>query len=385
MTAGVTGQVTDDRSARAAWSRVSEPGDLALGALVGSLGAFEAWQWLVEYAPLAGDQQSGAGPGPIDRPWVAPLRRWARRLSRAAAEQDLQAHARQGGSVVIPGDVGWPSRLDDLGLEAPLCLWVRGRHDLAAVLSTPVSVVGARACTDYGVRVAGQLAVDLGDRGHTIVSGGAYGIDAAAHRGALAAGTPTVVFLAGGTDRLYPAGNARMFEEVLGAGGVVVSEAPPGAIPARSRFLLRNRLIAAVAGATVVVEAARRSGALATAHRASALLRPVGAVPGPVTSLSSAGCHELLRSGEAVCVTSAADVCELIEPLTENGPRQDPSPRTDDEALVRGSLSARVPRSGERLTHLTGLTIEAVQGALGSLELRAEARRAPGGWLRTPG
>ena len=191
----------------------------------------------------------------------------------------------------------------------PPCLWVRGTVGLGD-LARSVAVVGARASTAYGDHVAGELGSGLARRGFLVVSGLAYGIDGTAHRAALGTGTSLAV-VAGGVDRAYPRGHDALMGELVRR-GAVVSEVPPGSAPTRSRFLQRNRLIAALTGGTVVVEAAVRSGALSTARAAAALGRPVAAVPGPVTSSSSAGCHVLVREGRAVLVTDAAEVADLV-------------------------------------------------------------------------
>src|SRR5690349_24006519 len=175
-------------------------------------------------------------------------------------------------------------------------------------------MVGSRAATSYGGHVAGEIAADLGERGWAVVSGGAYGIDAAAHRGALAAEGVTIAVLACGVDYPYPAGHADLFAAIC-AQGLVVSEWAPGSRPARTRFLTRNRVIAALACGTVIVEAGERSGALNTARHAANLGKPLMAVPGPVTSAQSAGCHRIIRDWGASCVTRAADVIELLSPL----------------------------------------------------------------------
>jgi DNA processing protein len=273
----------------------------------------------------AGGEAAGAAP---PDPWpegtlrvlARALPRWAPRLADLdprAALDDLDA---RGGVLLVPGTPAWPRGLDDLGPSAPLCLWLRGDPDLAGAAVRSVAVVGARAATAYGERVAGDLGAGLAERGVTVVSGGAFGIDVAAHRGALAVGGRTVALLAGGIDRPSPAGNLAVLERIVDDGGALVAESPPGTPPSRARFLQRNRVIAALTGATVVVEAAWRSGALSTAARAGELLRPVGAVPGPVTSMASVGCHRLLRDGAAVCVTDAAQVVELLDPAGSDGP-----------------------------------------------------------------
>lgn len=213
-----------------------------------------------------------------------------------------------------------------------------------------------------------------------------YGVDAAAHRGALAGGGPTVVVLAGGVDRAYPAGNARMFEAVVEAGGALVSEVPPGAVPTRSRFLQRNRLIAAGAAATVVVEAAWRSGAISTARHAARLLRPVGAVPGPVTSAASAGCHRLIREGLAVCVTDADEVVELAGAVgghlaTEPDGTPQPTDGLDEPARrVHGALRRRAGSSVDEVAVRAGVERGDAEVALGMLELAGLARRSGRTW-----
>jgi DNA processing protein len=204
-----------------------------------------------------------------------------------------------------------------LGLRRPYALWLRGEADLRYCCLRSVSIVGARAATAYGAHVGTEMAAALAERGWTVVSGGAYGIDSCAHRGALAADGVTIAVLACGVDVAYPAGHADLLTAIA-AQGVLVSEWPPGRTPTRRRFLIRNRVIGALSRGTVVVEAGLRSGALNTARHARDLGRPLMAVPGPVTSAVSAGCHRVIREWAAVCVTSAADVVEMLTPLGES-------------------------------------------------------------------
>ncbi|WP_255595359.1 DNA-processing protein DprA [Cellulomonas sp. C5510] len=352
-------------------------------------------------------------PDRSDEQWVRvvgrALERWAPRFEDLDPARALHAAEAVGAVVVVPGDPGWPGGLDDLGPAAPLALWVRGPGDLAGLLTSSVAVVGARAATVYGRRVASDLAGGLAAHGITVVSGGAFGVDVAAHRAVLAAGGTTVALLAGGVDRPSPAGNLDVLEVLASRGGALVAESPPGSAPTRSRFLQRNRLIAAGTRATVVVEAAWRSGALSTAARAAELLRPVGAVPGPVTSMASAGCHRLLRDGSAICVTGVDDVLELIVPSSA-GPRPaEPSagrspgraadartgtargpgvsPAVDRADSVESRVLDAVPRTGTEIPDLarrSGLSVREVQSALGLLELRGLVERASGGWRRAP-
>ncbi|MBU5422751.1 DNA-processing protein DprA [Cellulomonas hominis] len=451
---------------RVGWSLVAEPGDASAGAVVAALGAPVALAWaawavgagtdaaLRRLRALLRDESRRAGspaagpatevpPGAWARVLARALPRWAPRLADLEPRRALDAVAAVGGTVLVPGRPGWPERLDDLGPLVPPVLWVRGDRAADVLLRHSVAVVGARAATPYGEHVARDLAAGLADRGVTVVSGGAFGIDVAAHRGAVLVGGLTVALLAGGVDRPSPAGNLDLLERLAVSGGALVAESPPGTPPTRSRFLQRNRLIAAVTGATVVVEAAWRSGALSTAARAGELLRPVGAVPGPVTSMASAGCHRLLRDGAAVCVTGVDDVTELLgggwgpEPgrphdgaVAGGGPdvldlagtagggdlvgavgragptdppdptgrtgrtgrtdstgppeRTDPTDRADSPASrVLDALPARRPLGVPGLARRTGLAEEEVVAALGLLELAGRAGRGDGGWRRT--
>ncbi|QJW37114.1 DNA-processing protein DprA [Cellulosimicrobium protaetiae] len=420
--------VTDDRLARAAWSRIAEPGDDVAVALVEQLGAGPALAWLheavddpaearrtlvarSETVPTSGPTRGVglAGPVPEDpsgdgashdarsRSVARLLRgvaRWAPRLDGLDPRRELRVLERLGGTLVVPGDPGWPGALADLGAAVPIALWVRGAPGLAGLAARSVAVVGARACTDYGRHVTGEIASGVAARGFTVVSGGAYGIDAAAHRAALVSGGPTVAFLAGGVDRLYPAGNTDLLRAVVETGGAVVSEVPPGSVPSRVRFLQRNRLIAAFSGATVVVEAAWRSGSLSTATRATELSRPVGAVPGPVTSMASTGCHRLLRDGAAVCVTDADEVAELAGSLTRDAAPGAPpvaggaSRRADYDGLdgvetrAWDALPLRSGAPTDAVARSAGLAVADAMSALGRLEVRGLAERTAGGWRR---
>lgn len=381
----------DDRCARAVWSALAEPGDAVAGALVQACGAVESLTWVagavdrgrLDWAVL---EEEGV---PLDdglrRRLTTAVRRWGARWPSIDLVRDRAAAERCRARLVVPGDRTWPAGLDDLGALAPFALWVRG---VLPTTGRSVALVGARACTSYGERVAVDLALDLARRGWAVTSGGAYGIDAAAHRGALLGEGSTVVVLAGGVDRAYPVGNAALLEEVVRARGSLVSEVPPGAAPTRSRFLQRNRLIAAMSAATVVVEAAWRSGAASTAHHAARLLRPVGAVPGPVTSASSAGCHRLLRDGVAVCVTDAAEVVDLAGAVgTDTVPVQEGrDARLTDHLeplarLVHDGLSRRTPRDTAAVAARAGTTVGQARAMLALLELDGLARRLPSGWV----
>jgi DNA processing protein len=308
------GQLSEDRLARAALTYLSEPADPALGALLAICAPAEV------LAAIKGGLVPGTGPGCGDTPasraaLARALERWRVRLPALPCEEDIAAACRGGIRLICPGDAEWPEPLDHLGQARPYALWLRGDADLRFTCRRSVSMVGSRAATGYGKHVAGELAADLGERGWAVISGGAYGIDAAAHRGALAGEGATIAVLACGVDYPYPAGHAELFAGIA-AHGLVISEWPPGRHPARMRFLVRNRVIAALACGTAIVEAGERSGALNTARHAANLGKPLMAVPGPVTSVQSAGCHRIIKEWGASCVTCAADIIELLSPLS---------------------------------------------------------------------
>jgi len=377
--AGTPHQTVDaaERTARLALSRLTEPGDDALASLVDQLGAVGVFDRLRS--------------GHLAHPSAAA---WSVRLAGLDVDRDLERAQRVGARWVVPGDPEWPAQLDDLALlreagrpdhAVPLGLWVRGPARLAEIAPNAVAVVGSRAATHYGLHVARGIGYDLAAAGHPVLSGAAYGIDAAAHAGALAGEGPTVAVLACGIDEVYPRGNAALVERV-GEHGAVVTEMAPGAAPTRLRFLRRNRLIAALTGATVVVEADLRSGALNTARLASLLLRHLAAVPGPVTSATSAGCHRLIREELSVLVRDAADVIELVSPVG-TGLRVEPTgPATLFDTLdpaarrVAEALPARAPAHPQALARVAGLDLPTVQAALTRLEIAGLARREVGGW-----
>lgn len=230
------------------------------------------------------------------------------KIKKSDPSQILEKIIQSGGRFITQEDQFWPTQLDDLAAP-PIALVVRGAVES---LNLPaLAIVGTRNPTNYGVRVAGDFAAGFVDHGWSIVSGGAYGIDAAAHRGALVAEGSTIAVLAAGIDINYPAGHIRLFEEII-ENGLLISEVMPGVSAVPSRFLTRNRVIAALSRATLVVEAAFRSGSLRTARDAAELMRPVMAIPGPITSPTSEGCHRLIGERAAEVVTSVADAVEFI-------------------------------------------------------------------------
>jgi DNA processing protein len=309
------------------------------------------------------------------------------------AAEDLDVLYRMGGRLITADDAEWPllaftsfngvaNRLRPQAHE-PMVLWAIGPARLDAAAERAAAIVGTRAATAYGEYVAADLAAGLAGRDAAVVSGGAFGIDGAAHRAALAADGMTVAVLAGGIDVPYPAAHAAMLRRIRDS-GLVVSEYPPRVRPARHRFLTRNRLVAGLAGATVVVEAGARSGAANTAAWARVLGRSVCAVPGPVTSSVSVGCHALLRAGANV-VTRAEDVIELIGRAGELAPEEERPVSAldglaDTEKQVYDALPARGARSADEIAVAAGLPPTQVLGPLAVLELAGLAVRRDGRW-----
>ncbi|WP_247632301.1 DNA-processing protein DprA [Microbacterium galbinum] len=375
LRAGEAGASTE-AIARAAWSVLAEPGDGVAGSLIRELGAAGALELALDAPSLADGRVDGSARA--HRALAEGRARWRPRAQTRALVDALHGASQVGARLVLPGDPDWPDSLDDLGEHAPPALWVRG--DARLLRATPrVAIVGARAATGYGEHIAAEIAGDLAAGGATVVSGGAYGIDGVAHRAALGVRGATIAFLAGGVDRAYPSGHQELFTRIAGH-GAVVSELPCGAAPTKWRFLARNRLIAALGQATVVVEAGWRSGSLNTAGHAAALGRPLGAVPGPVTSAASAGCHRLLREYDARCVTCAAEVRELWGDDTQEASasrRQDP-----DRTRLLDALGTRTPLDVMEICRRSGLAPDRVRALLGLLDLEGILTRSDAGWVR---
>jgi DNA processing protein len=367
-----------DRLARLALSRLFEPGDPRVASMVAQVGAVRV------HDALAGERDLGGC-----------LTDVASRLAGLDPGRDLDLGERHGYRFVVPGDDEWPRQLADLDRcapvqdrgGAPLGLWLRGPLRLDA-LTEAVAVVGSRSATSYGGDVAGEVGATLASAGTCVVSGAAFGIDQAAHRGALAGGGPTVAVLACGVDRAYPAAHRTLIEHVA-AHGLVVSELAPGCAPTRLRFLARNRIIAALTRGTVVVEAAVRSGALNTANWADRLHRVLMGVPGPVTSAPSQGVHQLLRSGAASLVTSGADVLELVggsgealvpEPRAPRRPRDGLATR---DAQVLDAVPVGQAAPVDAISRAAGIGLVETGRALERLSGRGLVAREEGGWILT--
>jgi DNA processing protein len=377
----------EDRLARIALTSLAEPGNRAAWDMVESAGA----------PATLGRLLHGDIPDPALRASV--IARMSAGDPRRLAEAALRRAERLGARIVVPADAEWPAGVQSLAtleldgggrvnrdVRPPLCLWARGACLLRETFERSVAVVGARAATGYGTHVTTDLAYGLAEHDWTVVSGGAFGIDAAAHRAALAAGGLTVAVLACGIDRPYPAGNAALFERIAEA-GLLVSEWPPGAEPLRHRFLIRNRVIAAATRGTAVVEAAARSGASQTMSRVLALNRIAMVVPGPVTSAMSVGCHELLRDHpQTRLVTGLPHVLEEVGRIGEYLAEPPPGRRhardslDEDSALVLEAVPRRGTADPEELAARAGVGLRVVLRKLALLELTGLiVRRADGG------
>ncbi len=233
------------------------------------------------------------------------------KISSFNCDEGLASIEQAGGIFLTPESADWPQSVEELAVP-PIALVVKGESTILSERS--LAIVGTRNPTPYGIRIAGDFAAGFVDRDWQIISGGAYGVDTAAHRGALVAEGRTIAVIASGIDIQYPAGNSRLFAEIC-ENGAIVSEVMPGTIAMPHRFLTRNRLIAAMSVSTLVVEAAFRSGSLRTARDAAELMKPVMAIPGPINSPASEGCHRLIGERAAELVTSVADAVELITAL----------------------------------------------------------------------
>lgn len=348
------------------WNALVEPGDRIAGELIRQYGPIDALEVFVERQVA-------------DEEHLRAFERWAPRYASDLAEEKLALAQKYDLQVLLPADELWPKQLNDLGAHAPLLLWYRGNTTHFGKLNKVVGIVGSRNASHYGQRVTSDLASQVVGEEAAIVSGGALGIDSVAHRTAIQLGGLTAAFMAGSLDCLYPAANFSLFDEI-GHRGLLLSEMSPGSRPTRWRFLQRNRLIAAIGDATVVTEAGWRSGSINTVKHANELGRPVFAVPGPITSPASAGCNRLIRDSEA------AILVELSELAVELGWRAN----HEYSSEILGPLDLRAFdaleikfQSVETLLRASGLSLNELRMALGSLKLLGKAETGESGlWRR---
>ena len=385
----MTATLDEESYARAALTYLAEPGDVTLGTLIRARGAART------LAAIKSGKVSDAAPaglsGAVRAAAVRAMQRWQVRLPEVPTAEEVAGAFRAGIRLACPDDPEWPGQLADLGDAQPYALWLRGSADLRFSCLRSVAIVGSRAATAYGSYVASEFAASVAARGWAVVSGGAYGVDAAAHRGALGSEGVTVAVLACGVDVPYPAGHKELLDAVA-AQGVVVSEWPPGRNATRLRFLIRNRVIAALTPGTLVVEAGRRSGALNSARHARDLNRALMAVPGPITSDLSAGSHHIIREWQGTLVTSAAEVIECLSPVAAAPGQSQLAPRRaasavlnrdeldQETAAVLDALPSRGGMGPSRIAHRAGLDPATVVRCLGALAAGGFAERCEQGW-----
>ncbi|KIQ07638.1 MULTISPECIES: DNA-processing protein DprA [Curtobacterium] len=383
-------------AARVAWSAIVEPGDSVAGELLAGLGPERALGGVLlaadgDHDALLGDCVEAEVPGAEDPAVLlgvlrTAVERWRPRLASVEVGDVLAAAGAVGAGLLVPESDGWPSSLDDLGPHAPVVLWTRSPGVRLGDGTPVLGVVGSRANTVAGAEATAEITSTAVDAGFRVVSGGAYGIDAVAHRVAVAAGTPTIAVLAGGIDQLYPVGNAQLLHNVARQ-GALLAESAPGTRPTRWRFLARNRLIAALADVTVVVEAGARSGALNTAHHAAQLGRPVFAVPGAFASSASVGCHRLIAQGRAEIVVHPGDPVAAIRAVSGTGGGAVPdepllSGRQDPEVVrVLDALGRRALPEAE-IARRAGMSTADVADALALAQLQGLVVPSGGGWGR---
>lgn len=378
-----------DAFARLAFSQFTEPGDAVAGALLSQMPATSLLQAFLDAADP--HEFGGALPAELlvtltdhfgngEQIIRDAFERWMPRRQLAPILSGLQSMIQLRASFITPSSAVWPVGLADLELSCPIVLWARGRQERLAWLNRSISVVGSRDSSLYGRDVVVELVGDLTTAGIAVVSGGAFGIDALAHQAALAVSGKTVAVMAGGLDSLYPAANRALLEEVIDQ-GLVIAEATPAAAPTKWRFLQRNRLIAALTQATIVVEAGHRSGSINTANHANQLGRPVGAIPGRINSVHSAGCHRLIRAGQAELISSSSDALDLIGASSFQDPaggrERGPLETRALDAIGFGMLSLREVRQQ------AGLTETETKIALSALELFGEVQRIGAKWVRS--
>ena len=349
--------------ARIVWNAISEPGDRMAGQIIREYGSAEALKIFRDPAGFSSE-------------YVSALERWSSRYSQNLADTRIDLAKKHDLKLLVPTDEIWPKRLSDLGEHSPLLIWYRGAAEKFGELEKSISIVGSRNATHYGQRVTSDLVKTLTEERATIVSGGALGIDAVAHRATLALGGTTVAIMAGSLDNPYPAANLELFEKIAHT-GLVLSEMSPGSKPTRWRFLQRNRLIAALSEALVVTEAGWRSGSINSVNHATDLGRPVFAIPGPISSPASAGCNRLIRDGQANLLLDVEDLPAEL------------SWRDTEEKLQEslGSLELRVldvlhgrETSINSLQTQSGLALHELKIALGSLSILGLATQGKTGW-----
>ena len=374
--------IDEKLKAAATWSLLCEPGDSMAGMLRRILGVEESL-YEIRRAKLAKDLLPLLPNDTFRAPqFISTLEDsqecWKRRLAIVNVDKAIETLSTLNGTLLSAESPLWPKGLFDLGDSAPAVLWVLGQSNILQNPKT-LSIVGSRIASNYGLEVTRDLVKSAVTRDFVIVSGGALGIDASAHKNALSFDGKTIAIMAGGLDRLYPAKNLDLFQDIQQS-GAVISEMPPGTAPARWRFLQRNRLIAAIGQATVVVEAGFRSGSINTAGHANELDKPVGAVPGPINSTRSAGCHRLIKERRAELISTPSDLEELLGIWAK-----EVSSEFHLSGLQTRALDSFVSfeQGSERVAQISGMTLNEVGFALDSLSRLGLVVQTSNGWVKT--
>lgn len=401
--------LTEEHIARAEIIRIAEPEDPFVNVCIDMLGVVQTAHFMTGRETLTPDfwrSQDASDMrykisdeelhklhhGLLDR-----ISRWSARGSRLTTEQEFKMAESLSSWLCIPEDDDWPDQLSDLGERKPYGLWGRGKREYLSLLRSDrsIAVVGSRDISAYGTSATSHITGDLAQQGFSIISGGAFGIDAVAHRTALAvvgsSRPPTVALMACGVDRPYPKHHESLLREIIDR-GLLLSEVSLGSSPTRWRFLQRNRLIAALSSYTLVVEARWRSGALNTAHHALSIGRELGVIPGQIFSPNSEGCHRLLKKELAHLVTDAQDIIDTlthrfssVEPTLEIPVPENAQKIEDLSELQRrvwDSLPLRRPTSLEHIATMSGLTERSTMLILSQLASEGVATSWEGLWAK---
>ena len=316
---------------------------------------------------------------------VATAHTWYRRLlellSFPADILAMRLSANKRLHILYPAHPCWPAeKLERLLLPScssvmPICLWVEG--DASLLIEPHISgIVGSRQMSDYGKRCTQEVTRACYNAGSVVITGGAFGVDAQANATALSMNQPSIAMMAGGLANPTPSANKPLFSEIVSTGGALVSEVPPYSVPFSSRFLERNRIIAALSDVLIVAQARYRSGALNTARWAEEMYRPVLAIPGNIDEPSNAGCNRLLRSQKATIVTDISDLSDFLSPtLSLNLSEPNPDAPTSEHAASRTDKHAPEPLSlEEEILHLTARQGKTIDELVSKLQPRYPAR-----------
>lgn len=371
------------------WATICEPGDGFAGLLVSKLGAAKALECELKQISAgalhqllldAGSDFDELGELPkFAHSLVEGRQRWHGRLLLQNVLKAIESITAVGGAVITRRNTQWPEQLGDLGNSEPFALWLRGTTEALGLAARSAAIVGCRGASSYGEYVTADLVQALVADDYSVVSGGAYGIDAMAHRATLALEGNAISVMAGGLNTFYPSGNKQLLESVAKQ-GVVVSEVPPGTSPTKWRFLQRNRLIAGLAQSVIVVEANWRSGSMNTVSHGETLGRDIFAVPGAVTSPTSAGTNQLIGEQRAQLVIDGKDLVSKLK----TGMGFEPHVLPGLGALETRALDAIGFGSAElaEICYSAGLTRDEARIALGSLELDGLVARRNNAWQR---